>query len=142
MFLYFFLSAFQITIVNKRTAFKLFSIPKILCSYIIAKSDIWTHFRFQIISILYTKRNSRKFFYTKKSFFNDTFCCLTLRCRTSSLHAKWVSWVYQSGDKYKNVENQIMDIFMDVSIREQIIKIWKIFFLPQKSVKITKAHLI
>ena len=44
------------------------------------------------------------------------------RCRSSSLHAKWVSWVYQSGNKYKNFENQVMNTFMDVSIGKQKIK--------------------
>ena len=42
--------------------------------------------------------------------------------RSSSLHAKEVSWVYQSGNKYKNFENQVMNSFMDVSIGKQKIK--------------------
>ena len=50
---------------------------------------------------------------------------LTLGCRSSSLHAKEVSWMYQSGNKYKKFDNQVMNDFMDVSIGKQNIKIMK-----------------
>ena len=50
---------------------------------------------------------------------------LTLRCRSSSLHAKEVSRMYQSGNKYKKFDNQVMNDFMDVSIGKQNIKIMK-----------------
>ena len=50
---------------------------------------------------------------------------LTIGCRSSSLHAKEVSWMYQSGNKYKKFDNQVMNDFMDVSIGKQNIKIMK-----------------
>lgn len=48
--------------------------------------------------------------------------------------------MYQSGNKHKHYEIQVTNIFMDVSIRKQSIKMMKILFLTQKSVKITKAR--
>ena len=66
---------------------------------------------------------------------------LTLGCRSSSLHAKEVSWMYQSGNKYKKFDNQVMNDFMDVSIGKQKNKNYeKYCFLTQKAVKITKAR--
>ena len=66
---------------------------------------------------------------------------LTLGRRSSSLHAIEVSWMYQSGNKHKHYENQVTNIFMDVSTGKQSIKMMKnIVFLTQKAVKITKAH--
>ena len=49
-------------------------------------------------------------------------CFLTPRYRSSSLHAEWVSWDYQSGNKHKHFENQDMNSFIDVSIGKQKIK--------------------
>ena len=61
---------------------------------------------------------------------------LTLGCRSSSLHAKEVSWMYQSGNKCKKFDNQVMNDFMDVSIGKQNIKIMKnIVFLHKKHSK-------
>ena len=54
-----------------------------------------------------------------KSFFHGI---LTPWCRSSSLHAKWASWVYQSENKYKHFENQFMNSFMDVSIVKKKMK--------------------
>ena len=50
---------------------------------------------------------------------------LTPGCRSSSLHAIEVSWMYQSGNKHKHYENQVTNIFMDVSTGKQNIKIMK-----------------
>ena len=41
------------------------------------------------------------------------------------LHAKEVSWKYQSGNKYKKFDNQVMNDFMNVSIGKQNMKIMK-----------------
>ena len=49
--------------------------------------------------------------------------------------------MYQSGNKYKNFDNQAMNDFMDVSIWKQNIKNYeKHCFLTQKAVKIKKAR--
>ena len=48
-----------------------------------------------------------------------------LGCRSSLLHAKEVSWKYQSGNKYKKFDNQVMNDFMDVLIGKQNMKIMK-----------------
>ena len=50
---------------------------------------------------------------------------LTLGYRSSSLHAKEFSWMYQSGNEYKKFDNQVMNDFTDVSIGKQSIKIMK-----------------
>ena len=39
---------------------------------------------------------------------------LTPGCRSSSLHAIEVSWMYQSGNKDKNTENQVINGFKKV----------------------------
>ena len=45
--------------------------------------------------------------------------------RSSSLHVIKVSWMYQSANKHKKHENQVVNGFMDVSIGKQNIKIMK-----------------
>ena len=49
--------------------------------------------------------------------------------------------MYQSGNKYKNYENRVINGFVDASIGKHNIKIMKnTIFLTQKAVKITKAR--
>ena len=56
---------------------------------------------------------------------------LTAGCPNSSLHAKKVSYMYQSGNKHENYESRLSNGFVDVSIGKQNMKIMKDIFLSK-----------
>ena len=57
--------------------------------------------------------------------------------KTSFFHkvAVWVSSMYQSRNKYKNFENQVMNSFMDVAIGKRKIKNMKNIVFKQKNLQ-------
>ena len=79
-------------------------------------------------------REKRRYFCSSRQFFEKNKININVtminRCRTSTLHAKWVSWVYYSENKQKIFENKVMNSFMDVSIGKQ----------KGKNMKICKNH--
>ena len=65
---------------------------------------------------------------------------LTPGCRSSSLHAVEVSWMYQSENKHENYENHLIHGFVNLSMGKRNMKNfeeYKLSFFNAKSLKIT-----